>query len=205
MHHCKTKYLSLLLLMLLTVSCNYNSNLSGAHYFLGMHDMHAIEAQEEDDTTLNLDMSKSGETYGMDSIKAWAGPGSGLRTPPAGTIPRGTQPYPYKANDFDAAAKGLKNPLVFNKSNLKRGQEQYTIHCSVCHGHKADGKGAVTPRFAGVPSLINTRISNWNNGRIFHIITMGRARMKPFAAQIEAKDRWALIYYLRLLQKKGSN
>ncbi len=47
----------------------------------------------------------------------------------------------------------------------------------------------------------NSNVLKWEDGRFFHIITVGRARMKSYAAQISPEDRWAIIHYIRLLQK----
>ncbi|MCB1173643.1 MAG: cytochrome c [Leptospiraceae bacterium] len=185
-------------------SCNYSSNTSGAHWMLGMHDSHAIEAQEEDFTTLNIDSADMSASHGMDLVPSWTGPGTGLRTPPAGSIPRGKQPYPYAAGDFDAAAQGLRNPLPATDAILERGKRQYDIYCSVCHGYTGDGKGAASPRFANILPINGGTVAAWEDGRIFHMMTMGRGRMKPFAAQIDVNDRWAIIHYMRLLQKNQS-
>lgn len=188
---------------LMIVSCNYNSNLSGAHWMMAMHDMHSIEAQEEDHTTL-VDSKMQASATGMDQVESWGGPGSGIRALPQGAIPRGIQPYPYSAGDFTAAGNELNNPLPKTKNILVRGQNQFNAQCAVCHGYTADGNGNVSPRFVGIPPLNNPKIKNWKDGEIFHMITMGRGRMKSSAAQIDVNDRWAIIHYLRLLQNKAS-
>ena len=84
-----------------------------------------------------------------------------------------------------------------------RGQKQYNVYCSPCHGFTGLGDGRVTPRFPEVPSLMSSKIKGWKDGEIFHMITMGRGRMYPFANQIMPEDRWAIINYVRLLQNKN--
>ena len=191
-----------LLAMVSFMNCGYRENLSGMHFFLAMHDSQSIEGQEEDYTTLND--KKTGDTYarGADSIESWGGPGSGIRVPPQGSVPRNYVPYLYAPGDFDGAARELKNPLPRTRTVLERGQKQYNIYCALCHGNTGKGDGSIVPRFGPVNSLVNDTVKGWEDGRIFHMITVGRARMKPYAAQMSAPDRWAVIHYIRLLQGK---
>lgn len=192
--------LILLALPAIAAGCNYDENRSGLHWFLEMADGHQIEAQEEDYTTLNY--TKDGDwMQGMDANAAFGGPGSGIRVPPQGSVPRGQEPYPYGPNDWEGP-KSLRNPLPQTEEVLARGQQRYNTYCAVCHGYTGNGDGPVTPRFEGIPSLNSDTIKNWSDGEIFHIVTMGRARMKPYAYQLEVNDRWAVIHYVRLLQAK---
>ena len=199
----KRHSLALILATLALASCNYAGNKSGLHYFLDMHDNPAVEAQEEDLTTLG-DNFDGNFRRGADATEAWTGPGAGLRVPPQGTVPRNYQPYLYDAADFDTPAKELKNPLRPTAEVLKAGQRNFNIYCSVCHGQLGHGDGPVTPRFEQIPALAGSKslILKWEDGRIFHIMTVGRARMKSYAPQISPEDRWAIIHYIRLLQKQ---
>ena len=186
----------------LFVSCNYSGNISGLHYFLDMHDSPAVEDQEEDFTTL---AQKKGDGWqrGMDQQPAWSGPGASSRVPPEGSVPRNYQPYPYGPADFSLAGRELRNPLPRNTATYKRGQKQYNIYCAACHGYTGRGDGPVTPMLSEVPSLLSKQIRfSWKDGEIYHIITVGRGRMLPYAAQIAEEDRWAIISYIRLLQSR---
>ncbi|MCB1317844.1 MAG: hypothetical protein KDK27_17885, partial [Leptospiraceae bacterium] len=144
--------LGLALALLTPMGCNYAGNISGLHWFLGMHDNHAVEGQEEDYTTWNN--TYAGEyDRGMDSMDVFGGPGSSIRVPPEGTVPREHEPYPYEAGDFAGAAAGLSNPLPRTQKILERGEKMYNIYCAVCHGNTGAGDGPVTPRLANVPAL----------------------------------------------------
>jgi mono/diheme cytochrome c family protein len=200
----KINYIILSILILNFIHCNYAGNKSGLHWFLDMHDSLAIEYQEEDPTTMLLSY-KNEKMKGADNIESLTGPGSSLRVPPEGTVPRNYTPYLYDPNDFNTPAKELVNPLKPTKQVLERGQKQYNIYCAVCHGYQGHGDGPVSPRFPNIPALAgkNSNVLNWEDGRFFHIITVGRARMKPYAAQILPEDRWAIIHYIRLLQKNS--
>lgn len=178
--------------------CNYRGNKSGIHWFLDMHDGLFVEAQEEDYTTLG-DAKGAGWERGMDEHDAFGGPGSGIRVPPQGSVPRGQNPYPYAAGDFEGS-KALENPLPNTAAVLERGQNRYNTYCAPCHGFAGLGDGAVTPRFDNIPAVVSPTIQGWSDGEIFHIITAGRARMKPYAASIPVNDRWTIVRYVRLLQ-----
>lgn len=200
----KIKIILILIIIILLLNCNYAGNKSGLHWFLDLHDNLAIEAQEEDPTTLLLSYKRE-KMKGADNIEAYTGPGSTMRVPPEGTVPRNYQPYLYATSDFDTPAKELTNPLKPTKQILERGQKQYNTFCAVCHGYQGHGDGPVSPRISNIPALAgsNSNVLNWEDGRFFHIITVGRARMYPYAAQISPEDRWAIIHYIRLLQKNS--
>ncbi len=187
--------------LLFTISCNYNENLSGLHYFLDMHKQISVKSQEEDYTTLKN--VKDGDWQkGMDALSSWGGSGSSLRVPPEGTVPRNYEPYTLGATDFDSAKSLLKNNYPKTLLNYKRGRKEYNTFCSPCHGFTGLGDGAITPRLSAVPSVVSTKIKGWSDGEVYHIITMGRGRMYSFASQILPEDRWAIINYLRLLQNR---
>lgn len=198
---------SLLLLSLFTlVACNYKGNTSGLHYFLDMHDSLAVEAQEEDHTTLGV----SGGDYrkGADNLDAYSGPGSSIRVPPEGTVPRNYEPYPYEQTEIELAGSELRNPLRRTKAVLSRGQDRYETFCAVCHGHTGKGDGPVVPRFQAPPTLVSlpeqaALTEDWADGKLFHMMTTGRGRMKSYAAQLSVADRWAVVHYIRLLQAKN--
>lgn len=202
MNKIKNIYKILLLILGFLLSCNYAGNKSGIHWFLDMHDNLAVEAQEEDLTTLLLNY-KNEKMRGSDILEAYTGPSSTMRVPPEGSIPINYIPYYYDHNDFDTPAKELKNPLKPTKQILELGQKQYNIFCAVCHGYQGKGDGPLSPRISAIPALAGEKsnVLNWEDGRFFHIITVGRARMKSYSAQLSPEERWAIIHYIRLLQK----
>ena len=184
-----------LTLLMLSMHCNYAANKSGLHYFLDMHDSPALKSQEEDFTNENRE-----SVTGMSKSPSQSGIYSSMRTPPEGSIPRNHQFYPYDVADFARAGRELTNPILPSAENLARGQDNFNRQCAVCHGYLGDGKGPVSNHFRDIPSLRTQTIKGWSDGEIFHIITMGRGRMYPFAAQILVEDRWKIIQYVRFLQ-----
>ncbi len=126
--------------------------------------------------------------------------GEPMRTPVEGTVPRDFQPYRY-ASDPEAAGRSLKNPLPKSREVLLRGQKMYDTYCIVCHGSRGDGSGTIVPKFPRPPSLHSDKVKTWSDGRIFHVITMGQNLMPSYASQVDAADRWAIIHYVRALQR----
>lgn len=126
------------------------------------------------------------------------------RLPPEHTVPVGYSPYPYH-NDPETAQKVLKNPLAGNMSPevISLGQKKFEIYCSVCHGDQGKGDGPVSVKMAlKPPPLISQKVMDFPDARIFHIITDGQGVMASYAYQlVDEKDRWAIVNYVRTLQK----
>jgi mono/diheme cytochrome c family protein len=135
--------------------------------------------------------------------------GRASRRPPEGTVARGY----LKAED--AAHTGLesaafytgKNPEGIDTELLKLGQARYNVYCTPCHDRAGTGKGAVAlkaPQF--LPSnLHDERIKKTADGEIFHVITNGKRAMPAYRFQIASeKDRWAIVSYVRVLQRMSS-
>jgi len=92
-------------------------------------------------------------------------------------------------------------PLPLTKELLTRGQDRYTIFCSPCHGLQGDGQGMVTMRgMKHPPTYHQDRLRNEPNGYFFDVITYGFGAMNGYSAQLEPKDRWAIVAYVRALQ-----
>jgi mono/diheme cytochrome c family protein len=127
-----------------------------------------------------------------------------VRMPPAGTVPVGFKPYPYKGNAA-AAVAALKNPIAGDLSPeiLERGRVKFETYCAVCHGYEGKGDGPVAPKMAlKPPTLLSDKILKMNDGGIFHIVTDGQGVMASYLFQLpEERDRWALVNYVRSLQK----
>jgi hypothetical protein len=54
--------------------------------------------------------------------------------------------------------------------------------------------------FRHPPSYHQDRLRNVPNGYIFDVISAGFGAMQDYAAQIEPRDRWAIVAYIRALQ-----
>jgi hypothetical protein len=55
--------------------------------------------------------------------------------------------------------------------------------------------------FPPPPSLLAQPARSYPLGRIFHLATVGQNVMPGYARQLRPRDRWAIAYYLRALQR----
>jgi hypothetical protein len=96
-------------------------------------------------------------------------------------------------------------PLEVNEKFLQRGRERYEIFCSVCHDRTGSGNG-ITKAYglATVASLIDDRIKAQPDGQIYSTIRNGKNTMGAYGPSIAIEDRWAIVAYVRALQKGTS-
>jgi mono/diheme cytochrome c family protein len=123
----------------------------------------------------------------------------GMRLPVEGTVSRGFIPYPFmgEANPKEV----LSNPYFPTKDNLELGQRKFLIYCSPCHGNYAEGDSRLQGQFPNPPTLHSDRARNFSDGMIYHIITNGQNVMPSYASQITREERWAIVNYIRVLQR----
>ncbi len=92
-------------------------------------------------------------------------------------------------------------PFPVNLDVLEHGYHRYMIHCVVCHDPLGTGHGVITERgFTPPPSYHIRRLREVAVGHIFNVVTEGYGSMPSYAAQIPARDRWAIAAYVRALQ-----
>jgi mono/diheme cytochrome c family protein len=85
---------------------------------------------------------------------------------------------------------------------LEHGRERYSIYCYPCHGALGDGKGIVTEYGWGGPANFHSdNLRKMADGEIFNTITNGKNTMFPYADKLTPKDRWAVVAYVRALQR----
>jgi mono/diheme cytochrome c family protein len=84
---------------------------------------------------------------------------------------------------------------------LQRGQERFTIYCSVCHGQRGDGDGMIVRRgFPRPPSYQSDRLRQAPVGHLFDVISNGYGAMYGYGDRVPPADRWAIVAYIRALQ-----
>lgn len=156
--------------------------------------------------------------------------GRGARVPVAGTIPLGyempkaqtmttvaanaspaqTHPrigFSAGVDYYNTGKMGEKNwgtgiPVEVTPQLLERGQQRFNITCAMCHGPTAAGDG-ITKQYglATVVTLQDERIRKMADGEIFNTITKGKNTMMAYGPNVMVADRWAIIAYLRALQR----
>jgi mono/diheme cytochrome c family protein len=97
---------------------------------------------------------------------------------------------------------GTGIPLEVTPELMARGQQRFNITCAMCHGASAAGNG-ITKQFGltTVVTLQDERIRKMSDGEIFNTITSGKNTMMAYGPIIIVPDRWAIIAYLRALQR----
>ncbi len=144
-------------------------------------------------------MSEQGKSIPQETSKVFKN-GSDMLPPVKGTVARGYLPYRFKGQP-DKAAELLVNPLLPTEENLALGKTKFNIYCSPCHGYLADGKSRLNGNFPAPPTLHSNKVRNWTDGRIYHVIMEGQNVMPSYAHQLSEKERWAVINYIRVLQR----
>ncbi len=135
------------------------------------------------------------------------------RMPVPGTIPFGrstevndpdflrTDDRIYQGKEPDGSfSRGF--PVSVTKEMIFRGQNRFNIYCRPCHGALGDGMG-ITKSYGMVatPSYHDDRLRRMAEGEIFNTITHGKNTMMPYADKLSPEDRWAVIAYVRALQR----
>ncbi len=100
-------------------------------------------------------------------------------------------------------------PITVNRPLLERGRERFEIYCSPCHGLVGNGDGAVAKRADALqegtwtpPSSFHTELVRSRPvGQLFNSITNGIRNMPAYGPQLEVEDRWAVVAYLKALQR----
>ncbi len=97
---------------------------------------------------------------------------------------------------------GTGQPLPVTAQLLQRGQKEFTINCAVCHGATGQGNG-ITSKYGllGIANYHQDKYRQMADGQIFNTITHGFNTMMAYGDKVTVKDRWAIIAYIRALQK----
>jgi mono/diheme cytochrome c family protein len=122
---------------------------------------------------------------------------------PEGTVARGH--LKIDAEFYRGTKKGKfvhDFPVGIDLQTLQRGRERYDIFCAACHDRLGYGQGIIVRRgFKRPESFHAQRLREAPVGYYFAAITRGYRTMFPMASQISARDRWAIVAYVRALQK----
>lgn len=92
-------------------------------------------------------------------------------------------------------------PFPVTPAVLERGQERFNIYCAPCHDRLGTGNGMIVRRgYRHPPSYHIDRLRQVPVGYLFDVITNGLGAMPDYAAQVDPRDRWAIVAYVRALQ-----
>ena len=183
---------SALLLLIVAVSCNNVKRTRGYTYMPDMAD------------------SRAYETYSVNPVFA---DGQTNRPSVAGTVKRGeVLPFHIPVDEVGDttnyfASRAVKNPLpALNEVDLKEAERLYLINCAICHGTKLDGngplyKGGDGPYPAKPATLVgDAKYESMPEGQMYYSLTYGKNLMGSYASQLQSKQRWMVIAYLKSKQ-----
>jgi cytochrome c5 len=125
------------------------------------------------------------------------------RVPVEGTVAHGSlvENEPFSTGIENNMYIG-RNPLTVDAELLLHGQRRFDTYCSPCHDRTGQGRGLVGQRAMWLPTnLLEARVLEMNDGEIFNVITEGRRSMPSYRGQVVDRDRWAIVAYVRALQR----
>ena len=137
--------------------------------------------------------------------------GRAMRPPVAGTVARGElrEDGAMYAGRTAAGEWVSTIPVAVTAQLMRRGQERYDVFCTPCHGYAGNGDGIVAKRAERLqegtwtpPSSLHTDlVRSRPDGQLFNTISNGVRTMPAYGSQIPVADRWAIVAYVRALQR----
>lgn len=134
--------------------------------------------------------------------------GRASRPPVSGTVARGDR---YRRNPVNTGREsGSTNfvatiPVEVTAELLQEGRQRFGIYCAPCHGASGDGDGITTQYGMGVIADLHDyegrQLVRRPAGDLFDVITNGRGVMGAYGTKLSVRERWAVIAYMRALQR----
>lgn len=145
------------------------------------------------------------ERFDPQESNAFFADGRAMREPVGGTVARGflKDDTVYWAGR-NADGSFADNPLTVDMALLERGRDRYEVFCSVCHGLAGDGKGIIMTGNYGyvpAPSYHTDMLRAQADGYLYDALSYGIRSMPGYSTQIKVEDRWAIVAYIRALQR----
>ncbi len=144
------------------------------------------------------------------AINLFFGDSINIRNSPIGSVPSNAECYPFESIEYEIAEVRQIEKINLNDYNLQFGKHLYEVHCIYCHNSDGKGKGQIITQveldegeegFPEPPDLTDTLTIRKSDSRLFHILSAGQNLMMPINHKLSEIERWALIRYLRELQK----
>ena len=133
--------------------------------------------------------------------------------PVPGTMKRGAL-FPFdipKDNEGDTtnyfASRQVKNPLTgLDSATMVEAERLFLVNCAICHGPKLDGngplyKGGDGPYPAKPATLVgDAKYEAMPEGQMYYSVTYGKNKMGSYASQLDTRQRWMVIAYIKSKQ-----
>jgi mono/diheme cytochrome c family protein len=133
--------------------------------------------------------------------------GRAMQAPPDHTVPRDRVLDDPALTDGVVSGKFVDTPpLPPTSALLALGRARFETFCAACHGLDGSGHSEVARSMERrkPPSLLSAEIRETPAGRIFQIATQGYGLMPRFSWELTARERWAVVAWLRVLQLASS-
>ena len=140
------------------------------------------------------------------------------RTGVAGTVARGElkeDEHFYRGMVDGQWATTFPEQIELSEQTIERGEDRFTIYCTPCHGQVGQGNGMIHVRAMTVGAGATGWVQPTNlidvaaaqnptrqpHGQLFNTISNGIRTMPAYKSQISEEDRWAIVMYIRALQR----
>jgi mono/diheme cytochrome c family protein len=130
--------------------------------------------------------------------------GMTMQAPPAGTVARDAVLDGSLATGRSGSGAYLTTvPLPITPDLLDVGRSRFHIFCAACHGAGGYGGSVVASNLAErrPPSLRSSAVRALPAGFFYDVIARGLGSMPSYAAQLPVEQRWAVVAYLKQLQR----
>jgi len=126
--------------------------------------------------------------------------GMAMRPPVDGTVARGMLPMGPVTEE--ASGSVLVNPLAATTEVLAEGRERYEALCIACHGPLGNGKMSLSKEYKATPANFHgATVKAYADGRLYYAISKGKNAMAAYAVDLTPEERWAVVHYIRALQR----
>jgi hypothetical protein len=158
---------------------------------------------------LFADMDNQKKVLPLSKSEAFSDKAS-IRKPVEHTYSLNSARYSYESIEFALAEKEFDNPLISDSNIILFAKNRFNTFCIYCHGVSGQADGSVLTKttlkeneegFPSPPILTRTETKAMSDARLFHIISAGQNLMFSAADKLTVTERWALVLYIRELQK----
>jgi cytochrome c len=128
------------------------------------------------------------------------------RLPVPGTVARGHELPDHLVEGDTNAYKTYTTNLRFTEDELKEGKRLFDIYCGICHGQKLDGQGPLfaSGKFASMPANFkDPKYLHIPVGQMYAAVKFGKNAMGSYASQLDQKQRWQVIAYIKKVQSEN--
>ena len=125
------------------------------------------------------------------------------REPVKGTIAMGHALPDHMVEGDTNAYKTFTTNYKFNEAELKEGKRLFLIYCGICHGEALDGQGPLykSGKFAAMPANFkDAKYLHMPIGQMYAAIKYGKNMMGSYASQLDPKQRFMVLAYIRQVQ-----